>query len=474
MMPWLSGFYKSPAKYSPGISVLFLSGFLAIFSGSATAGYGPWGVLGPGLPERVSTADEASNVSFYILKQTHEPVFRRQDGENYSSRILKTWSRSLDYRFFSFCPDPALEFAPGIPFGFEDFAAHISSFTSVYNSRFKLVRDGKCVNISFASPQKDYLPFWTLHEHAPTKNIGGLAELGLGPISVKSISKERIELLRKIPVRDGYNAVVFYNYKGPGDLNLENREIKDFNLISTVDVPKWVKESFQNFDNPEMKSLVLLINHPDPKVRERVYNCVDIAALRAAFYTGKTDFYNIATVLPMGVPGAVPGLPLQRCVKGGGVSARLRFANWMPGNLEQMRKFAAEFKAKSGLTLRLDQFSMSSFARSFDARPKPFDLAIVITYVSSSPKEYFRMYFRQGDIYDFDLRPMSGTYGKLLESPGSRPVEESFRELSSEIVSHALALPLSQSRRTLYYPKEIRNLNVGRGILEYPEVSEFR
>jgi hypothetical protein len=84
------------------------------------------------------------------------------------------------------------------------------------------------------------------------------------------------------------------------------------------------------------------------------------------------------------------------------------------------------------------------------------------------------MYFMDGDIYDFDLRPMSGTYRKLLESPGSRPAEESFRELSSEIVNHALALPLSQSRRTLYYPKEIKNLNVGRGILEYPDVSEFR
>lgn len=457
-----------------GIYGLFFACLLSSYPCTVRAEAASWGVLAPGLPERVSVADEASNVSFYILKQTHEPVFRQQDGENYSSRILKKWSRSLDYRSFSFCPDPGLKFAPGEDFGFEDFAAHVSSFTSGFAARYDLSKAAGCVNITFESPQKDYLYFWTLHAHAPTKNNGGLAELGLGPFFVKNISKENIELLRKTPVRDGYNSIVFFDYRGMGDPNLENREVKDFNLINTAAVPKWVKEEFLNFDNPEMKSLILLINHPAPGVRARVYNCIDIPALRAAFYPGKTDFYNIATVLPMGVPGAVPGLPTQNCGKASGSGVKLRFANWMPGNDDQMARFAADFKAESGLTLRLDKYGMGSFAKAFEAHLKPFDLAIIITYVSPSPKDFFRMFFTKGEIYDFDMLPLSEEYLTLLDNHGRATLRETFQRLSSLVSSHALALPIAQSRRTLYYPKEIRNLNVGSGVLEYPEVAEFR
>ena len=471
-------FFQGPAlnikvcSNKNGILGVFFIALQMLFIGQAKAGAGLWGVLAPGLPERVSAADEATNVSFYILKQTHEPVFRRKDGENYSSLILDKWSRSLDYLNFSFCPAPHLEFAPGLPFTFEDFAAHVSSFTSGYSGRFHMVKERNCVNISFESPQNDYLYFWTAYERAPTKSTRGTAELGLGSFSVESVSKNRIVLTRKKKVTGGYNSVVLYAYTGARDPNLENREIKDFNLIDTAAVPEWVKESFLSFENPEMKSLILIINHPDPKVRERVYNCVDIPSLRSSFFPGKTDFYNISTLLPMGVPGAVPGLPAQTC-GAARLRGELRFANWMPGNQEAMKKYAAAFKAKSGIKLRLDQYSMSEFAQAFSRRPKPFDLAVIIIYVPSSPKSFSGMFFKSGELYDFDIWPFSEKYRKLANSPGSITVEKAYQALSSEISGHALALPISQSKRTLYYPKEISNLSVGSGIIEYPEVAVF-
>lgn len=453
---------------------VFFAGFLSLFAVPAAAGPDSWGVLAPGLPERVSVADEGTNVSFYILKQTHEPLFRREDGENYTSRILRKWSRSLDYRNFSFCPSPALEFSPGLSFSFEDFVAHVSSFTSGYAARVSIVEDGGCLEIAFETPQKDYLNFWTLYARAPTKHAGGRYELGLGPFYVESISKEGIALARKKEARGAYNRIVLHDYRGAGDPNLGNREIKDFNLINTDVVPGWVKKSFQSFDNPEMKSLILLINHPDPAVRARVYNCIDIPALRSAFYSGKTDFYDIATVLPMGVPGAVPGLPVQDCGAKGGAGKRLSFANWLAGNKEPMERFAADFQKKSGLKLQLEQYSRSEFAQAFYRRPKPFDLAVIMIYVDSFPVDSFGMFFRNGETYDFNVDSLAGKYRELEKFPGSRTATEAFRELSSEVARHALALPISQSRRTLYYPKEIKNLHVGRGILEYPEVAEFR
>jgi len=451
------------------ISIVAFAGLMSMVK----AGADTWGVLAPGIPERVSVADEAVNVSFYILKQTHEPVFRREDGDTYSSRILEKWSRSLDYRRFEFCPFPRLEFAPGVPFSYQDFAAHISSFTAGYAPRFNLLRDGRCVKVSFESPQKEYLYFWTLYKYAPTRAVAGLTEAGLGAFFVKSVSPESIELSRKDPGIGVYNSVVLYAYKGDNDPRLNSREIKDFNLINATAIPGWVKEGFLRFDNPEMKAMVLIINHPDPKMRARVYNCVDIPKLRAAFFPGKKDFYDIATVLPMGVPGALPGLPSQDCGKADLAAGRLRFANWMFANREAMGNFAAEFKARSGLALQIEQYDISEFSKAFYRRPKPFDLAIIQIYVAPSPKDFFSIFFENGETYDFDIRPLSGRYRKLT-SATEGAVRESFRELALDVSSHALALPISQNKRTLYFPREIKNLKVGRGILEYPEVADFR
>lgn len=456
------------------LSEFVLVGLLAVPAGQACARQDVWGVLAPGLPSRVSVADERTNVSFYILKQTHEPLFRRHDGENYTSGILKKWSRSLDYREFSFCPDTTLEFSQGLPLVFEDFAAHISSYTSGYSAGFHLEKAGGCVKISFDSPQKDYLYFWTLHRYAPTKKAGENAELGLGAFYVKSILNEKIVLARKRRVRGGYNSVVLYDYKGPGDPNLEDPEIRDFNLISTDAVPERVRRTYRAFDNPEIKAQILLINHSDHRVRALVYNCFDIQAFRAAYFPDRRDFFNIATVLPMGVPGAAPGMPAQNCRRDKAGGVRLKLANWGAGNREELLRFAAALKAKSGIDLIVDQYSIGEFRKAYYSRPKPFDLGLIMVYVDAQPAEFFSMFFDNGGAYDFDVRPFSGKYHAYLKSQSRITSEEAFREFSLEVSRNALALPLSQSIRTLYYPKEIKNLSVGSGILEYAEVAGYR
>lgn len=458
--------------YSSRNFILFV--LLSVFCVSAKAEDDSWKVLIPGLPERVFASDESNSTSFYVLTQTHEPVFRWKDGENYSSKLLKKWSRSLDYRHFEFCLDTSLEFSSGDKFGADQFAVQVSSFTSGYSSKFSLTKYGTCVRVSFDVPKKDYLYFWTLYAHAPTKRVSENMELGLGPFYVDTISKNRILLRRRKNVRGGYNAIELLDYRGGGDPNLNNHEIKDFNLIPPRDIPEWVKKSFFSYKNPEMRSLVLLINHPDEKVRAGVYNCIDIKALREAYFPGKMDYFDIASILPMGVPGAAAGFPQQNCGKPRIFGRRLRFANWMDGNQETMRKFAEMFQAKSGLALVLDRYGMDDFALAIERRPRPFELAMIMVYVSSSPKESFRMFFNKGELYDFEVPRLSSRYRELSDDVETSALDETYRKLALEISRHALALPISQGMRTLYYPKEIKNFYVGSGIAEYPEVAEFR
>jgi hypothetical protein len=156
------------------------------------------------------------------------------------------------------------------------------------------------------------------------------------------------------------------------------------------------------------------------------------------------------------------------------VYGRLRFANWMTNNKTAMERFASDFKARSGLAMRVDQYDMSGFAQAIGLRPRPFDLAIIMVYVASSPGEFFQMFFNKGELYDFEVPRLSAEYRILPVLEKELAMGEIYRKLAMEIADHALALPVSQGRRTLYYPKEIKNFNVGAGIAEYPEVAEFR
>lgn len=442
----------------------------------ANAGAGhSWEVLATGLPQRVSTAGARSNITYYILKQTHEPIFRKSDGQNYSSEILAKWTRSPDYRNFMFCPNRQLAFDSRTPFDFEQFRTHITSVTARYDSGFKLSGAAECVSIAFKAQRKGYLDYLTLYETAPTRLISGQAETGLGPFRVESVSKEKIILFRKVRMRYGYSQIVLHEYAGPKDPNLENRAVKDFNIIPSGDIPNWVKREYARVENVELKSINLIINHPDRKVRSRVYNCIDIPALRSSFFAGKKDFFNIGNILPMGIPGAVPGFPAQVCGKAAGKGAELRFANWMFGNSGAMAKYAAEFYKKSGIKMRLDSYSPQALVGALHKGPRPFSLVIIVfDAVRPDPSAFFESFAKSDGFHDFEIPEVVSGYRRLFYADDETEQERLSKELADRISAQALALPLYQNIRVIYYPKEINNLTVGRGFLEYPDVAEFR
>ena len=228
-------------------------------------------------------------------------------------------------------------------------------------------------------------------------------------------------------------------------------------------------------ENVELKSINLIINHPDRKVRSRIYNCVDIPALRSAFFTGKKDFFNISNILPMGIPGAVPGFPAQACDKAAVSGAELRFANWMFGNSEMMAKYAAELSKKSGIKIRLDQYSPQELVGVLHKGPRPFNLVIIVfDAVRPDPTAFFESFAKSDGFHDFEIPEIVSDYRKLFYADDEIEREIISKELVDKISGQALALPLYQNIRVIYYPKEINNLTVGQGFLEYPEVAEFR
>jgi len=428
------------------------------------------------IPVRITTADAGLNMSLYVLKQTHEPFLRTDDGENYYSRILTRWDRDLMSRNFTLCPDTSLEFSPGEKFSYDLFLTQISSATKGFARDSDISKDGDCVRVRFPRPMRRFLDFLTLYEYAPTIKKDDLIEAGLGEYLPVSVRPETILLQRKRKVARGYNSIIMHKYTGPSDPNLENREISDFNRMQISTIPEWIKREYAYLDSSILQTVVLIINHPDKDVRKTVYNCMDVDALRRALYPTWEEFADVSNVLPVGVPGAIPGKPAQHCDGGlRKIAKPLVFINFGVNNDAQMAAFMADFEKRTGISVSIKRLQDKEIQRTLYQAPRKYDLVIVsMGAVRPDHTAFFDYLVRKDGYYDFKLGRLGDMFNRLQleDEPSARNAVGA--RMAELIASDYVLLPLLQVRRRFYYPRAIRNLTVGRGFLEYPEVAEFR
>lgn len=459
------------------LSCAFVSALSCGAAAPAFASADTWEVLLKDIPVRIAAADAGLNMSFYVLKQTHEPVLRTDDGENYRSKILKAWSRDVFSRNFRLCPDTGLEFEPGSPFTFDFFFSHISSVTAALTPDFRASRDGDCVSVAFRTPMPRYLDFLTLYEYAPSVKKDSTMEAGLGEFLPVSVEPEKILLNRKRRVSRGYNSVVIHKYLGPSDPNLENRAIRDFNRMQISTIPEWVKREYAYFDSTILQTVVLVINYPDRDVRKAVYNCMDADSLRRALYPTWKEFVDIQNLLPIGVPGALPGKPRQECRAASfkKPARPLVFINFGVNNDAQMAAFMKDFERRTGIKVEIRRIGDKEIQRALYQYPRKYDLVIVsMGAVRPDHTAFFDYMAREDGYFDFRVGRLPELYKKLLLEGVPDRRDELGGKMAAALSSEFVVLPLLQVHRRFYYPRNIRNLTVGRGFLEYPEVADFK
>lgn len=438
---------------------------------------GRWGVLFPGLPEKITTAKASHNTLYYILKQTHEPLLRKDDGDNLTSRLLDSWHRSVDSKIYRFCPDSGIKFNDRDRFDGEYFREYISSVTALYSSEFSIVRDGRCFDIKFKNNAKGYLDFLTLYENAPTKVVSPEIEDGLGPFRATSVSKSRITLTRKEPVRNGYNEIVIYDYQGSKDARLKGREIADFNRIQSSDVPAWVKKEYRGFDNIRLKSVILVINHPSKRVREAIYNCVDLESFRRAYFPDLENAYDIQNLFPMGVPGALPGKPLQSCngkMSGGGALAKL--ANLRDDNSSEIYAVAKKLSERTGVKIAVANYAPTELTMLRSKKIWAYNLLVMAADAVRPEQEAFISPFlrRKKPFLEYPLPHLRSMYDEMASTDDSGAKSSLALKIMDGLAKEFAVIPLFQATGRMYYPKNIKKLEAGKGFLEYPEIAEFR
>ncbi|HAN05589.1 MAG TPA: hypothetical protein DCW72_00670 [Elusimicrobia bacterium] len=431
-----------------------------------------------GLPEEVATARAWETVTYYILKQTHEPLFRTDEGENFHSRILKKWEKDILSGQYLFCPDTDKEFDKDHAFGPEFFSEYITKTTSKYARNFSVERRGGCFSVSFPSPQKGYIEFLSRYENAPSIRQTDKVEMGLGEFFVGSMGGGKIVLRRKKPVPNGYSEIVLNEYSPAKAKTYDYGRISDFNKIPVFDVPREILSGFATYNNIELRSDVLIINHPDAEVRKRIYNCLDADRFRRAFFPQKNDFYNISNVLPVGVSGAVPGLPLQDCSalpKFGGRSRDLVLFNHRSGNIEQLAAVAEEFWSRTGLKINVVSRTPKELSPFLHKYPRPYNMVVIsLDTVTPAYESFFGFIVRPDGYFNQQDPVLKKIFDEISRDtdPGKRALLVD--KFLGELHKRYLILPLYQNVKELYYPRRIKNFIVGREFMTYPEVADFR
>lgn len=456
-------------KITLPVGLILLIAFFCLWIGQQYGGV--WKVLLADCPQTITTSGVISTGQFYLLKQTHEPLFRSDDGQSFTSKLLLVWNRSADSTLYSFCPDTRLEFDEGRPFTADYFFEYIKKIIATSYPDGSVARKGDCVEIRFSKPRKSFLPFLTDYAKAPTIPLASGNEVGLGPYKPKSGGQGWIELSRKKRSYRGYNSIIAYQYKGPGDPLLEDRTIQDFNKISSVEIPKWAKEDYLGFKDISINSVFLVINLSEKNLRDMIYNCMDVRGLRTAFFPARKDHVDIARVLPVGLPGAKPGLVEQNCTqKRVKHSKKLIYANLDTGDGRELKEFFGEFEVKMGVKIEVQSVRPEDFLASLEKNPKKYDLVIVSADASNIDTDFYLDFFGW---LDYPLPEAKILYERMKKEDDPEQKIRLMMRVSEIFSEERVILPLYQSLREYYYPHEIKNLIVGRSFLEYPEIMDF-
>ena len=466
-------------KKKTGIFVTGVITFAALAGYFSTADRAlTWGVYLSGLPKKVSTSLAEEDVVFYILKQTHEPLFRMDDGENFSSRVLKKWSRNVNSTKYVLCPDAAQKFDEKRNFSLDFFETYLSAVTRRYSPDFSIMRSGACLEVGFGKRKTGYLNFLTRYANAPTLAVSGSAELGLGPFFIESIGKDKIVLKRKKYVNKGYDRINMFEYADSSD-DLSRKDLSDFNRIPFGTLPETVSDRFLSFESIPLKSVGLIITSPDKTAREILYNCLDIPGFRQAAFPNAKQFYDIQTLLPMGIRGGRPGRPPQKCLNSYRDKTKALkpfvLANWRKESLAPLEAFAADFYRKTGIRIKIKQYEVQELVKTLFVRPHPYDMVLInFSVVQPEYDIFFRDFLVKGGLVDFNMPKLAALREKMIKEEEGPVAVAMAVSIADGLGKEAAVLPLFQEVGKFYYPANIKNLIIGKGFTEYPEVADFR
>ena len=431
-----------------------------------------WDIIAFGLPKIITPSIANINMGLYILKQTHEPLFRYKKRTELYSNLLNNWDRDLKYQHFNFCIKSNLYFSKGNPYEVDHLKQDLSKVAVKLSSKFKIGVNGKCIKIQFEYAQKSFLDMLTKYKNAPSRSTqNNKWDNGLGHFKITNITNKKISLKRKVQVEDGYNKVNFWAYSGKDDPVLTFSGIEDYNRVLIQDLPANKLKSYQKFNVAVLQTINLVLNVKDAELRKDLFNCLEINEFRQAFMPEQKDFLDVGTILPIGIPYSRKEKILQNCKPKKSIGI-VKFYNWNKSSTNSLKSYFSNLQKRTGLSIQVIDITMSQFVEMILKSPHPYDLTVVaLDATDVNYNAYFSPIIDEKSVVDIERKELQKLYEKFK---ANKPNEQSVDAITSQILKRHLLLPLYQEVRDFYFPKHVKSLTLGKNDLEYLEISELR
>lgn len=463
------------------VKALILLFIFSLFVLSCDGSLHTWRVAIVGIPSRISPRDIHLLTTSYIIKQTHEPLFKKDGVNSYLSTILDSWSRGADYSSYKLCVGKPKKFSVDRFFKTADLKIHIEKVFNKYSHpKYKMNLKDDCLEIEFSEAYRSFLEIMSDLENSPSlpSSIAKVDD-GLGDFQVVVYSKDLVKLKRKTMVRGFIEEVYFYDIeaiKHDKELLSKLDDINHVFLSSIKDIPK---AKFTFFDYKPLKEYVLLINHPDVNLRKAIFNCINIEQLRLGAYLDETNYIDISTLIPFGIPGGERGLISRDCR---GQFSYRKFRK-KPIELKIWENIDEEkiYQAFSSVFVEPPKQSVSIKKESYtelikDVSQKNYDLFLVVVDTQgSSYVPFFEYVFDEARSFlNFESSEGHRLFRILKETRDFREQLSIALELQKIIFAENLVLPLYQPIRRFYYPKKVSGVFVLDDFLDFPQLNKVR
>lgn len=432
-----------------------------------------WTVLTAGLPYEIKTENADSLLVAYILKQTHEPLFRKQENGGFVSNVLDRWSRNSNYSEFIFCIDSPKYFNDVEIFDINSLLNHLKNNVNRTKEIYIKLINNNCLKQTFKKANFNYLNLLSKIENAPTINSKNpKVENGLGSYELVSLDKDSIRLDRKKKIDNAFNSIRFINIDSFDQSNLE--QVEDFNYIPINRIPESIKNEYKSFEITYLATGVLVLNIENYEIRNRLFNCLNIQLFRSAIVPGKTNFIDIASLLPIGIKGSIPGLINQSCLfDKTDKHLKLKFKIWEDVDLGKLSEVMNDLKLKTGLDVKIITRKYSDLLQDIYSRKDDIFPILFDTKVTEYEPFFESLAYGNKRVIKYSYSEIDQLYNLLLNESNLKKKSMIAYNLQQEILSKKIVIPLMQKKRTLYYPLKVKSLDISDDFMGFPDVKKL-
>lgn len=436
-----------------------------------------WTAIFVGLPPSNSSNLSLSTSTSYLLYQTHEPLMRLRDNGIFYSNILKSWNRSLDSKEYQLCIQPGLSFIEGKNLSTKHIVESLESLKNDLN--LSISSDEECVKIS--SPQSSPLLLDKLksYEYAPQIDSEYKKwKIGLGPYKIKNSNEDQINLEIKNENGQAFDKIQIITLSAFSKMKTVNyTEIEDYNRIPYEQIPLEVKNTYKKYPAPLLKTHGLLLNIPDSRTRKSIANCLDLKGLKNAFFPNLENEMNIASIIPIGIDGAIEGSIARKCdIDKKKKKRQLVFANWNHSRSKEIKAFFELQNKSNGTNIISKDLDQNDLIGSLYGNHEAYDLLIL--GVDTNNEEYgpfFEPFLgTKKKVHRIPIEKQGNILSTLATATSKEDAKKIAVSIDAFLRSEGIFLPVAQDFRTFLFPHYIKNFNIGKNFLGNIEIGSLR